>query len=322
MKRVIYFFIILFIIFLIYLAYCNIITSPKEGYTDFSDSNKQILAISGITSICSPNSVEYGNNTICYDISYVDPPTGNTIRTKAQIEPGFFINSDGLLQTVPYGYVASSDKRSYSAKTRASIYQEVSFTNTESEIANKIKDPENVIDNSKTSNKNYNSDNLDITYHSDPTLETQTDSNNLSIGQMWITGPDGNLAAVNYNEDKNTTHYYPAGSYIFNPPKYVPNYEESVFLSKMTNLPTVTGVDSPNAGDFCSDTKGSTIDREAKCNALDKASCRKSNCCVLLGGEKCVAGDSMGPTIKSNYSDITIINRDYYYYKEKCYGNC
>jgi hypothetical protein len=168
----------------------------------------------------------------------------------------------------------------------------------------------------------YNSDNVDITYHSDPTKETPPDANNLVVGQMWIKDASGNLKSVPYSEVKNTTLYYPSGSYVFNPPAYVPNYEESVFLSKLSNLPTVMTVNTPSTNDFCPGTVGSTIDRETRCNALDHSSCTKSNCCVLFGGEKCVSGDAMGPSIKSNYSDIMIINRDYYYYKGSCYGNC
>jgi len=91
----------------------------------------------------------------------------------------------------------------------------------------------------------------------------------------------------------------------------------------MTKLPTIENVKTnKNNLDFCEETKTSAINRETKCNLLDKKECKKSNCCVLFGGEKCVAGDVMGPKIKSNYSDITIINRDYYYYKGECYGNC
>jgi hypothetical protein len=42
----------------------------------------------------------------------------------------------------------------------------------------------------------------------------------------------------------------------------------------------------------------------------------------LFGGAKCVAGNDRGPSIQSNYSDFLVKNRDYYYYKGKCYGNC
>ena len=349
MKRIIYFFIAtIIIIFLLYLAYCN---NPKEGYMYFDENNRSKMGITGISYICNPTHPSYNDSTTCFDVSYNDALTGKIVQGKAQIAEGYYINKSGLLEIVPYGYVVTSDKRSYTAKTNTALYQEATIETTNSEIEARInhitslikstaptdtvtiKDLQEQIedlqqqkiqqiDNNETSNTSYNSDNLDMTYHTDPTLETPPDANNLLVGQMWIKDANGNLQTVPYSDVKNTTHYYPSGSYVFNPPTYVPNYEESVFLSKITNLPTVMGVNVPSTSDFCADTESSKIARELRCNALDSNTCGSSNCCVLFGGEKCVAGDSMGPSIKSNYSDTTIINRDYYYYKGICYGNC
>ena len=347
MKRVLYFCIIIFFIFLLYLAYFT----SKEGYMDFDEDDKQVLGITGITQICTPDMYNYGDPTVCFDVSYIDAANSKTVRVKAEIEPGYFINKSGFLQIVPYGYVATTDKLSYVTKTKTAAYEQASFANTNAAIDISINNIQNLInatsptdtvkiqgykqeienlqqqklsimEDNTTSNKMYNSDNLDITYHADPTQEIPSDENDLIVGRMWIKDKNGNLKSVPYDEVKNTTHYYPAGSYVFNPPTYVPDYEESVFLSKLTNLPTLMGINTPCTDDFCADTADSTIDRETRCNALDHTSCGKSNCCVLFGGEKCVAGDSRGPSILSNYSDITIINRDYYYYKGTCYGNC
>jgi hypothetical protein len=289
MKYIIYF----SIIFLLYLAYCCLIDYSKEGF---------VLDQKGVSSICTPEMAEYTNANICFDISYTDPTTNVIKQAKAKISPGYFIGPSGLLDVVPYGYTASRDKRSYIAV----------------EVLNKSK----VSTGNKTSNTSYNSDNLNVTYHTDPTKETPPDANNLLVGQMWIKDASGNLKSVPYSDVKNTTHYYPAGSYIFNPPTYIPNYEDSVFLSKMSNLPTDISDNKPRTDDFCAGTASSTLNREMRCNGLNKESCGKSNCCVLFGNSKCVAGDAMGPSIKSNYSDTTLINRDFYYYKGTCYGNC
>lgn len=296
----------------------------------------------GVSKICNKDTAGYSDKNICYDISYVDQTTNLTKFAKAQIKNDYFINTNGLIETVPYGYDVSTDKRSYSAKTNVANYEETYFTNVNSIIdasinilqdliktanARDIKGYENQIiylqnqklsvkDDNKTSNKKYNSDNLNITYHTDPIKEIPTDANNLVVGRMWINDADGNLKSVPYDYVKNTTHYYPSGSYIFNPPTFVPNYEESVFLSKVSNIPTFTLLNNHQ------EYKGSRLDSELSCNAKDKHRCMRSGSCVLFGGEKCVSGDEMGPTIKSNYSDITIINRDYYYYKGICYGNC
>jgi len=58
------------------------------------------------------------------------------------------------------------------------------------------------------------------------------------------------------------------------------------------------------------------------CNNLDNNACKMTGCCVSLGGTKCVAGNEQGPTMKYNYSNYLVKDRDYYFYKNKCYGNC
>lgn len=168
----------------------------------------------------------------------------------------------------------------------------------------------------------YNSDNFDLTYHADPTTTTPTDENTAGPGKMWVKDKSGNLIALPYGDVSNSTLYYQAGSYPYGPSSYVPNYEESVYLSKLTNEPTTKTIsDFPfqKAG-FCEET--SLIEKEKKCNSLDKNVCASTECCVLLGGEKCVAGNEYGPTNKANYSDFLVKNRDFYYYKGKCHGNC
>ena len=80
----------------------------------------------------------------------------------------------------------------------------------------------NAFSKNTTSNKMYNSDNFDITYHPQPPVE-----------DVWKLDTNGKLIKVPYYEIKNKT-WYSVGKY---PAIYVPNYEESVLLSKMT--PTV-----------------------------------------------------------------------------------
>ena len=80
----------------------------------------------------------------------------------------------------------------------------------------------NAFSGNKTSNKMYNSDNFDITYHPQPPVE-----------DVWKLDENGKLIKVPYYEIKNKT-WYSVGKY---PAIYVPNYEESVLLSKMA--PTV-----------------------------------------------------------------------------------
>jgi hypothetical protein len=75
-------------------------------------------------------------------------------------------------------------------------------------------------------------------------------------------------------------------------------------------------------GGFCKQLGTDVNAVEQKCNTMDPDVCASTECCALLGGSKCVAGNVNGPLVASNYSDFTIQNRDFYYFQGKCYGNC
>ena len=337
------------IVYVIILSIIVIFASLATFYIKNQKREGFLVGQTGISLICSPNSPDVSG---CYDISYVDSTTGLTKRVSAQIASGYYIDASGYLGAVPYGYSASKDKRSYVPLSNAAQFSlavnvnenailDASINIIQSKInANPPPDSATLldlqqqlaklqqqkvtnIDSNKVSSSNYNSNNYDITYHADPLKEKQGDESSAGPGKMWVK-IDGKLVSVPYNDVSNTTLYNSPGTYQFNSASYVPNYEESVFLSKLTNEPTTAKVSNlpVNEQGFCESTKSSVIERDAKCNALDKNVCSSTSCCVLLGGEKCVAGDASGPSVKSNYSDTTIINRDYYYYQGKCYGNC
>ena len=328
------------------------------GYEVNSDKRSYRPKSSGITKICTPDMSEYNNQNICYNVNYLNPDTNKIELLKAKIENGYFIDLSGFVASVPNGYVASDDKRSYKAKTKKAMYGTSANANQNIELDAKIQNLQDLIkstssrddvkiqiytqqlnglqeqkmkqtDSNKNIGKQYNPDNFDITYHADPTKEkakddksNALDGKSVSVGQMWIKDKNGELKAVPYNEVLNTTLYYPSGSYTFNPPPYIPNYEESVYLSKLSNTSPFSLVEYTKKKPIFQDIDAPTLDTEYKCSMLDNHSCKSSRYCVLFGGEKCVAGDISGPANKSNYSDITIINRDYYYYKGGCYGNC
>jgi hypothetical protein len=326
-----------------------------EGYTVGDVDGK----IEGVTSVCKVGDTDYNNTNICYNIRYIKSDSSIS-SVKARIDPNYYIDSNRMLKMVPYGYVVSFDKLSYSPKTQSGAYEQannkvhndaldveiarfknmtdadyttyynentgkqlIMFTSKEKQIEYLEKQKINVIDDDKTSNKAYNSDNTDITYHTDP--EINSDESTAGVGKMWVKDKDGTLISIPYSDAKNTTLYYETGSYPFGPSSYVPNYEESTLLSKYSNKITkdsnIYETASQKSG-FCEATKSSIYEREQKCNQIDNDMCASTDCCVLLGGEKCVAGNQNGPSIKANYSDFLIVNRDYYYYKGKCYGNC
>lgn len=122
--------------------------------------------------------------------------------------------------------------------------------------------------------------------------------------------------------------YYKPGQYPYGAQNYVPSYEDYVYLTyadgkKAPQMTMAKYADADSAkGGFCEATSHSMIEREAQCNALSGNICASTSCCVLLGGEKCVAGGADGPENKENYADLFIKNKDFYYYNTKCYGNC
>jgi hypothetical protein len=114
--------------------------------------------------------------------------------------------------------------------------------------------------------------------------------------------------------------YNDVGTYRYINTGYVPDYGNSVFLSLATGLPTTSPYKEKEVADFC-DEPHSEVKQE-KCQSLPSDQCQTSRCCVLLGGQKCVTGNAQGPHFISDYSDIFVTNRDYYYYLNKCYGRC
>jgi hypothetical protein len=303
------------------------------------------VGTTGITQICTDSDTDA---SCISNVKYIDAANSETKTVRAKIDSNYYIDSNNMLKMVPYGYIQGPDKRSYIPKTKSAMFEQEANKNLNDDIDKKImkitdsnydknkfknKDEDiaylrlqqtKTIDDDKTSKNTYNSDNYDITYHDDPTTHKNDDDSNAGVGKMWVRDKYGKLISIPYSNVKNTTLYYETGSYPFGPSSYVPNYEESTLLSKSSNQSNVSSIYglATQKGGFCEATKSSIYNREQKCNQIDNNTCASTQCCVLLGGEKCVAGNQNGPSIKANYSDFLINNRDYYYYKGKCYGNC
>jgi hypothetical protein len=168
------------------------------------------------------------------------------------------------------------------------------------------------------------SNNLDVTFHETAEdLAKKNDTGDDTFGAITVLDKDGNLVTLPRTEIHGDITYYTPGAYTFGAGTYVPKYEDSVYLSRTSHLPTMA--DYTNAFKqvgFCEADQKSPFEIENKCNALDKNVCGSTSCCVLLGGSKCVAGNATGPTQKANSGDLRVRNRDYYTHMGKCYGNC
>jgi hypothetical protein len=173
-------------------------------------------------------------------------------------------------------------------------------------------------------------------------IEFESSYNKFSKGLTYDANNLGSYAGINpelrgSEKEANQTNFdvslnmidpypvfYEPGSFPFSSTGYLPNYEDSIYLSKTTNLSQVAPITNAPylQGGFCKQYEKDDLTRNAKCTALDSETCASTGCCVLVGGTKCVAGNEKGPVLKTTFSDVTIKNRDYWYYQGKCVGNC
>ncbi len=175
-------------------------------------------------------------------------------------------------------------------------------------------------------NKNYKdiSMNYNVEFHdSIDVLKEQNDMYDISFGSITVLDPCGNLVVLPRSEIQGDITYYRPGTYTFGASTYVPKYEDSVYLSRSTQLPTTSEYRSAQTQlGFCEANKASPTEIEENCKSLDVNACASTSCCVLLGGAKCVSGTDTGPTVKANYGDLFLRNKDYYTHLGNCYGNC
>jgi len=244
------------------------------------------------------------------------------------IPAGYYsVSTDGTSRTIakiPYGYTVIGDptKGVLQANTNAAQYtgiktdSDADWSKTSVNTAATAPDGMGIGDYNKLIQ--YNASSTDGSYnHYQEKDDTQQ-------ANTWILDKDGKKISVPWSSVKGDITYYKPGTYPYGPSSYVPNYEDSVYLSRTTGMSTVTPVYNTASmmGGFCTQYKDKPDQLEQVCNSTDLDKCGSTSCCVLLGGTKCVAGDEKGPTMKVNYSDIFVRNKDVYYYQGKCYGNC
>jgi len=171
----------------------------------------------------------------------------------------------------------------------------------------------------------YNSDNVNLQYHeTEAQVSAESDNKDLQDGTVYVNDQNGNLVAIPRSNVQNNVTYYQPDSYRFGASTYVPTYEDSVYLSRTTGMSSVGAYNNPEYmyGGVCANYKNQPAKLEEACQKMDGNTCASTSCCVLLGGKKCVSGNEQGPTVRSNYSDVYVPNRDFYYFQGKCYGNC
>jgi hypothetical protein len=177
------------------------------------------------------------------------------------------------------------------------------------------------------SNTKYKADNYNVVYHDlEADINVQSGIYKTQNNFYTVLDKDGKMRDIAYYGNDNPTMptYNVPGSFIYGPSSYIPTYEDTIYLSKTTGLTTTKEL-TPEynyIGGFCQQYQHSKIELEKRCNMIPKDQCSATTCCVLLGGSKCVSGDEKGPYRNANYTDTTIRDKDYYYYKGKCHGRC
>lgn len=216
------------------------------------------------------------------------------------ITQGYYhIPDSNLMKLIPFGFKVKDPDISGNGLLVVQTEAEVT-----SSYRKYINDEKNGLSASLTDT--YDKNDLSKRYHGDPTEE---------IDSWKITDSSG-IASV-------PSRYYPGESNRSYSPKYVPNYEDSIYLSTtkgQTQASIYTDEIAESKG-FCANKTVGIDDIDKNCNALEKSSCASTTCCVLIGN-KCVSGNEYGPLSKATYIDPFLKNKDSYYYEGKCYGNC
>ncbi len=228
---------------------------------------------------------------------------------------GTYFNDNGGLSMLPYGNIANTNANGIKMEGTNGI----GYSENKDLILSKL-DPKY-----KQNAVRFDANDLDVQYHdnADDILKQNDVFENASYGAITVRDKDGNLIVLPRNNLQGDITYLTPGSFKYQSTNYVPNYEDSVFLSRATYVHTYSGYEPTDVKKgFCESYKGDQEKLEALCNDLPPDACASSSCCVLLGGAKCVSGKATGPINRSHYGDLLLRNKDFYYYKGKCYGNC
>jgi hypothetical protein len=262
-----------------------------------------VIAILLLGVVYSPNifeAMETKNDALGKSAPINIPPDG-------MITPGYYrIPNTSVMQPIPIG----SKLQNIDASGNGTLVNK-----TAAEI---MRDTQNPSTSNSDMSPKYDGNKYDTEYHDSlDVIARREEAGNVGVN---ITDASGNKSVYKFGQIP------PPITYNTPPPptKYVPNYEESVYLSRTSGQSQVGTVYNAeiNARGFCAQEANNFDNIDKNCSALGTETCASTSCCVLLGGSKCVAGNIHGPMSRSNYIDPFLKNKDLYYYQGKCYGNC
>ncbi len=224
----------------------------------------------------------------------------------ASIPDHYYIYDSDHMAEIPTGYQASEDKTYIfrtSDETQSMINRSNSYTATD--LSTYRDDSETSSSSTVPSSKPQSRDPRQFSLDGQNNISQNSDSSYVNT----LINQENDSIREQRNESGTMGDYRASPSYSF--------YDNHTIMSakKLQNTPGMRG-------GFCVQHGHSQLELEKKCSKLDKDMCASTNCCVLLGNDTCVAGNEHGPSYQDHYRNPLIQNRDYYYYKGKCYGNC
>lgn len=136
------------------------------------------------------------------------------------IPDGYYKIDDKTMKKIPYGYTTNSEKNELLPNTQSAFWTDY------------VKKKENVTDDPAINSNKYNSNNYDLLYHdSEETIKYQSGLYGSSIGTTMVLDSCGNKILIPYSEVQGYPIYYTPGTYKYGASKYVPSYEDSIYLS-------------------------------------------------------------------------------------------
>jgi hypothetical protein len=244
--------------------------------------------------------------------------TALPIPANGVIPEGYYVvPNTQTMQVVPYGYrVINADA------SGNGVLAAISAGALTAELA-QSESPTPTLDASMNAVLRYNPLDANVQYH-DSVKDITAQAQGEKTTGTWVVDQSGNKRYYEFGQVATDATYYAPGAYAYGAATYVPNYEDSVYLSRVTGQSQVGRVydyATQKLG-FCAKNAASPDALEQSCLALDANTCASTSCCVLLGGSKCVSGSATGPAMPGNYADPYVANRDFYVYNGTCYGNC
>ena len=102
--------------------------------------------------------------------------------------------------------------------------------------------------------------------------------------------------------------------------------DQTETIKPLDSLDSLDSLDAKLKAGFCKSHLGNPAELETACGKLSKHSCTATSCCVwakmkMNSAESCMSGNRHGPIFKHGTSDAPK-TLDYYYFENKCSGNC